>query len=103
MKANYEDLIGFMLEYLCKCSESKSVINCQQLFDVDGKYVGIVINCAIKLNGCVYYIVRDVLCGDTWVHFNDNMNFIVDYPIGYQKKIYNAFYKQIVLPLLEKD
>lgn len=111
MRINYEDLIGEMIDYIESVIISQKETakerpkdakeyNYKEIFPLYEGFHGFSVN--IVLHGVEKQLSRDKLTNDVIVlRDNEEEGYINDFPKDYQAKIYTAFNKQIVLPMIK--
>lgn len=104
MCIDYNHLIGTLLEFISnswndiKASEysNNTIFRTYCCGEME------TISCYIILKGIKYKVEYNILdCEVSLSADSGIMRYVSDYSFSYQKKIYNAIYKQVIAPLIE--
>jgi hypothetical protein len=105
MRIDYNHLIGTLLEFISNSWESVKVVKGSNTVwrnyccgEIE------VIGCYIILNGREYTVEYNIFdCEVSLSTESGIVRYINDYSFIYQMKIYNAFYEQVIFPLLRAN
>lgn len=106
MGIGYNSLIGALLTFLNDSWDSIKVVKrventifrtfcCGELE---------IIGCYIKLNGETFRIEYNIMDCETYIVLNSGVNvYLTDKSFNFQKRIYNAINRQVIIPIVEDN
>lgn len=106
MGIGYNSLIGALLTFLNDSWDSvkvvKSIENTVFRTFCCGELE--IIGCYIKLNGETFRIEYNIMDCETHIVLNSGVNvYLTDKSLNFQKRIYNAINKQVIIPIVEDN